>query len=249
MLAMESSSEIGPWRRFRERWREERARAGAILAADAVLSDAWNYLLESTPWRRRQRYGDADFDWEFRVDTTAATVGSRARLTGALAGGPYQPIPPDDFRESMQQLAIDYAQFTFVDLGCGKGRALLLASDHPFRRIVGVEFLPELHRVALENISKYKSETQKCWNIEAVCGDARTFEFPAGPLVAFFFNPFPGAVFDAVLNRLKESLRRQPRPAWIVYHNPVREAALRERSLFEKAAGTRRFVIYRARTG
>lgn len=249
MLAMAHSSQPGLWRRLVARWRGERARADTIRAMDSVLNDTWNYVLESIPWRRRQRYGDLDFDWEFRVDTTAANVRGRARLEGALAGGPYQPIPHDEFRESMEQLAIDHAQFAFVDLGCGKGRALLLASDYPFRRVVGVELLPELHRVALENIAKYKSASQKCLNIEAICGDARAFEFPAGPLVVFLFNPFPRAVFDGVLDRLEGSLRRQPRPAWVVYHNPVREGAIRGRDLFEKVAGTRRFVIYRARTG
>ena len=49
--------------------------------------------------------------------------------------------------------------FTFVDLGSGKGRTLLMASDYPFRRIIGVELLPSLHQIAQENLRQYKSES------------------------------------------------------------------------------------------
>jgi len=45
----------------------------------------------------------------------------------------------------MQAMPIDLSKFTFIDLGAGKGRALLMASDYLFQKIIGVEFMPELH--------------------------------------------------------------------------------------------------------
>ena len=66
-----------------------------------------------------------------------------------------------------------------------------MASEYPFRRIVGVELLPELHQIAQENLARYKSESQKCFALEAVCGDAIDFAFPVEPLVIFLFNPLP----------------------------------------------------------
>lgn len=213
----------------------------------AALEDLWDYLRDSTPSRSRQRYGDIEFDWEARVNTTAANVVGRTRLAGALAGGPYQPIPPAEFRESLAQLPIRFEDFTFIDLGSGKGRALLLASEYPFRRILGVELLPELHAAALENIAKFSRTGQKRRAIEAVCRDAREYEFPCEPLVAFFFNPFPAAVLETVLERLERSLREQPRPAWVVYHNPVHEDVFARRALLERIAATQQFVIFRAK--
>src|SRR5271168_5004167 len=109
----------------------------------------WTFLRESTPERRRQRYGDMEYDWEHRVDTTSGTVGWRARLQGSFHS-PYQPTDPALFHEMMAQLRIlserfDFESFIFVDLGSGKGRTLLMASDYPFKKITGVELLSELN--------------------------------------------------------------------------------------------------------
>src|SRR5581483_11289842 len=95
----------------------------------AALTLAFEFLRDSLPGRRRQRYGDIDFDWEHRVNTTAATVTWRTRLLGMLNSA-YQPIPPEQFREMMTALAEylerdkTFSGFTFVDIGSGKGRAL-----------------------------------------------------------------------------------------------------------------------------
>lgn len=244
---MSEGPRTGLWAALRRRWADERRASGAWRASVAALRDGWDYLRDSTPSRRRQRYGDLEFDWEARVNTTAANVVGRTRLAGALAGGPYQPIPPAEFRESLAQLPIRFEDFTFIDLGSGKGRALLLASEYPFRRIVGVELLPELHAAAVENIAKFGNEGQKCRTIETVRGDAREYEFPPEPLVVFFFNPFPGVVIERVLERLEQSLRAQSRPAWIVYHNPVHEGVFVGRTLLERIVATHQFVIFRAK--
>ncbi len=129
---------------------------------------------DSTPERRRRRYGDVQYDWDNRVNTTSATVDWRNRLLGVFHS-PYQPTDPSLFHEMLGALKIDFRGFTFIDLGSGKGRVLLIAADYPFRRIVGVELLTELHGVALENLRQYKSNSQKCFDVETICGDARTF--------------------------------------------------------------------------
>ncbi len=49
------------------------------------------------------------------------------------------------FQQAFARLDIDFEKFTFVDLGAGKGRIMLLASNFPFQRVLGVEFVPELH--------------------------------------------------------------------------------------------------------
>jgi len=84
-----------------------------------------------------------------------------------------------------EQAGFDFPAFTFVDLGSGKGERLLMASDYPFRRIVGVELLPTLHHAAQENLGKYRNESQKCFALESICADATEFSFPTDPLVSF----------------------------------------------------------------
>jgi SAM-dependent methyltransferase len=110
--------------------------------------------------------------------------------------------------------------YTFVDFGSGKGRALLLASEFPFKRIIGLEFSPELHRIARENVDRYPSETQKCVNIESLNIDFVDFVFPGGPAVLFFFDPCRLPILEKVLARTRQSLIADPRPITIVYVAP-----------------------------
>jgi len=140
-------------------------------------------------------------------------------------------------------LKIDFRGFTFIDLGSGKGRVLLIAADYPFRRIVGVELLTELHGVALENLRQYKSNSQKCFDVETICGDARTFTFPAEPTVLYLFNPLKEEGLSQVIFNLERSLRDQPRPLYLLYHNPLLEHVLANRG-FRKLSGTSRYCVY-----
>ena len=190
------------------------------MRTSLLLQKFWEFTRDSLPDRRRQRYGDMEYDWENRVDTTSGTVGWRERLLG-LFHSPYQPTDPVLFHEIMASLPIEFENFTFVDLGSGKGRTLLMASDYPFRRIVGVELIEELHRVAEQNITKYRNPAQRCLQIESVCADAREYDFPHEPLVVYLFNPLPEPALLEVLERLEKSMAETPRPIWIAYHNPA----------------------------
>jgi SAM-dependent methyltransferase len=213
------------------------------MLSASLLRNLWNFLRDSTPSRRRQRYGDMEYDWEHRVNTTSGTVGWRARLLGAFHS-PYQATEPGLFREMMASLPISFKEFTFVDIGSGKGRTLLMASEYPFRRIIGVELIAELHRAAEENIRVYNSATQRCSQIEAVCGDACEFAFPADPLMIYLFNPLPEAGMRRLIGNLEQSLAENPRIAWVLYHNPLLEHVIRERAGFEKLGGTEQYSLY-----
>src|SRR3954468_12805247 len=221
------------------RWREDARHAGAWQASRGLAGDVWYFLRDSTPERARARYGDLDYDFESGADTTAANVGWRARLAAALAGAPYQPSEPALFHEMLRALAPALPAegaggFTFVDVGSGKGRALLLAAEYPFPRIVGVELVPELHAIALANIQKWR-EKNGARAIESRIGDARDFEIPHGPLVVYLFNPLPEAALAGFMARLEESLRAAPRPMFLIYHNPILEKVVAGSASFEKS--------------
>ena len=223
-------------------WIEHSARHSFLFTACKLSAVLWEFARDSTPSRRKQRYGDMDYDWEHRVDTTSATVGWRDRMLGMFLS-PYQPTEPELFHEILGSLDIDFRQFTFVDLGSGKGRALLMAADYPFRRIVGVELLPDLHRIAEENIRKYKSDSQRCFTIESRSGNARDFVFPAEPLVLYLFNPLPESGLAQVVNSLEVSVRENPRPVYVLYHNPLLDQVLAATAL-RKIGGTNQYSVY-----
>jgi SAM-dependent methyltransferase len=231
------------WIALRHWWREQAHEKGSVGATSRLARALWTFLRESTPAQRRQRFGDMEYDWENRVNTTSGTVGWRARLLGSLYS-PYQPTEPALFREMMATLPIDYEAFTFIDLGSGKGRTLLMASEYPFRRIVGVELLPELHQIAQENLARYKADSQQCFALEAVCGDAITFSFPNEPLVLYLFNPLPESGLKQIMANLDRSLLAHPRAVYVAYHNSLLEHVLRGTVGFTKLAGTHQYSIY-----
>lgn len=236
------------FRSVRQWWSDVAAELGHAAATQQFLSALWQFARDSTPERRRQRYGDAGYDWDHRVNTTSAAVGWRDRLLG-LFHSPYQPTDPELFREMLdalcRQARIDFRAYTFIDLGSGKGRTLLMASDCPFLRILGIELLPALHQIALENLGKYRSESQKCFLLESICADATQFDFPAEPTVLYLFNPFPETGLRRVISNLERSFRAHPRPLYVLYHNPLLEHVLRGNELMQKLDRTHQYSIYR----
>lgn len=232
------------WRAFARHWQESVRYYGFWRSLRELVSGIWEALLEWLPSRRKARFGDLDYDWEHSVDTTRSNVGFGTQFLTGVTARPYFATEPWLFEQIMQALPIDFSQFTFVDLGCGKGRVLLMASDYPFQRIVGVEFMPDLNRAAQENIAKYASEREQCRQIESICMDARDFDFPDGPLVMYLFNPFSEATFVAVLENLRQSIKQAPRPFYLAYRFTEHEKLLAEAGWLEKIAGTEQWAVY-----
>jgi SAM-dependent methyltransferase len=162
------------------------------------------------------------FDWRHRVRTcgTAELKGLTIAGDNASHGVFYHPSHPKFLFLVMGSLDIDYSSYTFVDLGSGKGRVLLVASEFPFAEVVGVEFARELNEIACENIRSYRSSTQKCAQVQSLHADASEFEFPPGPLVIYLFNPFGPGVLVPVLRNLQRSLDAQPRDVVLIYIAP-----------------------------
>jgi len=228
---------------LREWWRQNVAEEGAGATVRSLCQELWGFLRDSTPEQRRRRYGDIEFDWHHRVDTTSATVGWRNRLLGVFHS-PYQPTDPSLFHEILGALDLDFTDYTFIDIGSGKGRSLLMASDYPFRKVMGVELLPELDRIARENIAKYKSEKQECFQIESCCVDARSFCFPTDPTLLYLFNPLPRAGLSQLLENLEHSLLQHPRKVYLAYHNPIHADLLSSCSWIKQIGGTHQFHVY-----
>jgi len=221
-------------------------RRGLFGALRHYAAAAVELLRDLTPARRQSRYGDIDYDFEHNVDSTWATVSLRTRLRELLSGGQYQPSEPELFHEILNSMPIAIDGFTFVDLGSGKGRTLLMASEYPFRRIIGVELLAELNQIAQQNIARYRSEQQKCFAIESRAGDARSFEFPQEAFALYLFNPFPEYVLREVLENLHRSVVAHPREVYVIYHNLVHENVFGDQEWLHPIQRTHQFAIYRA---
>ena len=244
---MNSSSQISVVASAREWWNHAASVEGRFAATRRLLGVLWEFTRDSTPERLRARYGDADYDWEYRVNTTSGAVGWRDRLIGMFHSA-YQPTEPAAFHEMLQalqqQAGLKFEDLTFIDFGSGKGRTLLMASDYPFRKIVGVELLPSLHLIAQENILKYRSDSQKCFVVESVCGDATEFVFPDEPLLLYLFNPLPESGMRRMLGNLGRSVAEHPRAVFLVYHNPLLEHTIGEIGRFNRLSGTLQYSLW-----
>jgi 16S rRNA G966 N2-methylase RsmD len=170
------------------------------------------------------------FDWRHGVRTVGDANLANLTLVGNNAdhGVFYHPAHPKFLRALFNSLKIDFPSYTFVDLGSGKGRALLVASEYPFSEIIGVEFAAELHEIASQNIQSYRSKTQQCKNVKSLNLDAVEFEFPLTPLVLYFFNPFRPPVLIPVLQRLQHSLDSHPREVTLLYETPYHGALIEQ---------------------
>ncbi len=128
------------------------------------------------------------------------------------------------WRRSRPAAPID--EFTFVDLGAGMGRALLLASEYPFRAVVGVELNPTLARIARKNAALWRTAGRALAPMRVVCRDAVEFRFPEGPCVAFLFNPFSAPVMRRLLGALANGFAGRAGQLDILYANNEQDAVL-----------------------
>jgi len=113
----------------------------------------------------------------------------------------------------------------FLDLGSGMGRMVCEATRFPFRRVIGVELSPDLHRIAQRNVQSYRPR-QRCGEVQLVNCDAMHYQIPDDVTVLYMFNPFRGGIFAAVLEELLRSFDRAPRPLRVIYANPEEESQL-----------------------
>ena len=208
-------------------------RRGLLGTARFLLTAPFHVIIQRTPLQHRVReFKDWRFDRKHHVNTDGSIQLSNLDINNANRqhGQRYEAVPADVFHHMLGFLPpIEHEKFTFVDFGSGKGRALLLASEYPFKRIVGVEFSSQLDQIAQSNIASYQSQTQKCTSLTTVCMDAVDFDLPLGDLVVFMANPFNEPVMARVLNNIGRSGRIHPREIYIVYSNPQCD------SLFESA--------------
>lgn len=113
-----------------------------------------------------------------------------------------------------------------LEYGSGKGRAAIwLASRFPVRRIIGIEIDKDLHEAALANVEHWRGP-KKCSTVEFLCEDATEFQVPDDVTVVYLYTPFRGALFEKLLDRLRVSLDRRPRPLTIFYFHPIMHKVL-----------------------
>ena len=130
--------------------------------------------------------------------------------------------------------AASIAEFTFIDIGAGMGRAMLLAAQMPFRETIGVELNPTLSRIARRNAALWRKTGRAHAPMHVSCQDAVEFRFPPGPCLVFLFNPFGAAVMRRMLKAMAKSFADRPGQLDLLYVNNEQEGVLEEQKGFTR---------------
>lgn len=109
---------------------------------------------------------------------------------------------------------------TFVDFGCGKGRALFVAAQYGFRSLLGIELSPLLCRESERNLERLQPHVPGA-NVELICGDAGDYVVRPDDSVFYFYDPFDDGVIEQCLEQIAASIEARPRPVSVIYHNNI----------------------------
>lgn len=168
------------------------------------------------------------FDKEFGVRTSGVIF----RAEGDERHD-YHGVTPSVFREVCKKWSTlipasigSIEEYGFVDLGCGMGRAILLASELPFREVEGVEFDDQLVEIAHQNIAKWVTSGRARSSIAIQRQDVLDYEFSRLPLMIFLYNPFGETILGPLLSRLRQLQTDSSSPVDIVYVHPKYENLL-----------------------
>lgn len=131
----------------------------------------------------------------------------------------YMPVNYYLLEEAFQQLPQSPRKH-FLDMGCGKGRALCVAAHHGFNKVTGIDISKDLCEIATKNLS-YTNQKFTDLQFKVINNDAFYFEIPDDVDCIFFFNPFDEIIMSAVVNNIFESLQNNPRKLNIIYVNPL----------------------------
>lgn len=120
----------------------------------------------------------------------------------------------------------------FLDIGCGKGRALCVAAHEGFNTVTGIDFSKELCDDAIDNLKRTK-EKFPTLQYAVFTKDAMNFDIPAEVDCIFLFNPFDVVIMSAVVFNIMESAREYPREIIVAYANPLYEELFLEEGFTE----------------
>lgn len=203
------------------------------IGVGTLLRSALRFVVD-----REARSHDSGFDRRYGTDTTEGVTPEDAALPEARRRGAtmYLPTMDQDLAAMLEALAWPdelRAGATFIDIGSGKGRVVLLAAMQRFREVVGVELSPQLHAIAARNVACVAEAGALRSPVHLVNEDAAAFAIPDGPLVVYLYHPFREDVASELVAHVVASSVAAPRPVAIVYGHPTLQPSLDTR-VFEQ---------------
>ena len=190
---------------------------------------------------RKEGYTPHPFDAQHGVQTSGLIPGRYLRTghTHDRHSTAYFGVAPSVFHALLKRWqgtrpSAPIGQFTFIDLGAGMGRAVFLAAEYPFRKVIGIELNPTLANIARHNLTTWYSASRSRPPIQILCGDAVEARHPKGPCLVFLFNPFGPSVIRLLLQRWARIFANRPGELDLLYVNPEQEQLIQRQPGFTR---------------
>lgn len=200
------------------------ARRLSILRTHAAMFGYVNLLRSALAAVISPDYSRESWDRKFGTDTSRLSLIESQMPREAMSEAvDYEPAHVQTLRHVFSSLPFNVRDFAMLDIGCGKGRTLLVASRwYPFRSITGVELSPVTAQIAEANVIRYTArEKAMCKAVFVRCENGTSCQIPPGDVLVVMYNPFFGQTFERCIEHLhREAVAHPERQMWLAYINP-----------------------------
>lgn len=190
---------------------------------------------------------DLIFDLKYKIDTinTAQLENLEIDSPNKAYGNYYEGTNAFVFQQVFSRIQIDYSRSCIVDFGSGKGKAMFLAAELGFARVIGVEFSGELVEICRKNLEIFRNKSKSKTDFEIIHMDATEYPIPSEANVLFFSNPFNEALTARVIANILKSYERHPREIWVIHLYPHENQAFAKSQKFQLEHESRQGLIFR----
>ena len=112
----------------------------------------------------------------------------------------------------------------FIDLGCGKGRILVVATEFGFKSITGIELVQSIFEIAKYNAFIVYKKFPERTKIQLICGDATAPNIPDDEhqIIFFIYNSFGAPLIKKLASHLERLCQTKKHlKFFLMYYNPV----------------------------
>lgn len=157
---------------------------------------------------------------KYNIKTSSFRPLSKFQIKGNELGNAteYMPVDYPLLESLLNVLPTTAKKGTFVDIGCGKGRALCVAAHFGFSEIEGIDFAKELVEDAQINLNS----TQQIFpslRSRVLWTDLESYKIPEETSCLFLFNPFNEKMIALLAAKIIET--NFLFPVHIIYASPV----------------------------
>lgn len=246
-----AKEDLGAQLRAVDRWASRKKRSVEFLQQNGIgglFAKVWEAGIRGTSGfvTRQLRYHvcsvlGARWDRKYGVDTSGQIDLNNVDVVGSNRDGGYSSVStsPSAYALLSAFFPVDWKEFRFVDVGCGKGRVLMLAALQGFDTVLGIEFAPLICQVAEQNLDHFSGRRPSRWSV--VNADATAVELPSDmPLLIYSFNPFSAEIWKRFVPVLVKARQANNSPMCLVLSGTMPEALRAAAAVIEDSAHFRK---------